>query len=591
MKRVASLLTLAAVLAILPQSASATVVYQEEPSVGSFIWLGRYLTAGGPVTFDTRNLTGESADTVMHVLYYDQTNGWSQVAFNDDYGGSLRSLVTFTPSVTGYYYVWVRAYDGWSWGNADVYENGTLLLSQAPFAGIKINTSWNAGDTFRVTGTQGGTPNDFMVFLLASNSQFLQFDDDSGPNLYPLATARFDGSGTSFFVAGNYPGSWGPARITMDHDPPSLCWDGLHWSTCYPDDADGDGISDALENLVGSNPNSVDSDGDGIPDDIELFGNDGFSYSEYGNVTHPDLYVELDYLSDPPDPAFSRIPYSGLPAYVADIFSTDANGPNGVHADVFIDGPLPWHQYVALDPWETCAVGDDCVKFSDLKSAFFSPYNPERRAYFHYAIWGYQQEKSCSSGIADLPGQDLLIALGCFDDTDAEQQGTFIHELGHNLDLTHNGSGNNNGENSIVYESIMNYRYQMSGLGPTGRHTYSHGTNACADCAASPKEACVIDAQDGVCPLFPNCDCDLNDWSLLDLDFPGAGLGGGAEPGTDKWAETIHLATAYPAGQRASAEVVQREKVAIAYLRQIGLVQGRDYLLSPDGLHAAAICP
>ncbi len=528
--------------------------------------------------------------------YHDQTNGWMQVAFNDDYGGSLRSLVTFTPSVTGYYYLWVRAYNKWSWGNADVYVNGTGLLAQAPFGGINVNTSWNQGDTFRVTGTQSGAPNDFMVFLLASNSQFLQLDDDSGPNLYPLATATSDQSGTSFFVAGSYPFGGGAARVTMDHNPVALCASGGIYFFCYPDDSDGDGISDALENLVGSNPNSVDTDGDGIPDNIELWGNDGFSYSEYGTVTHPDLYVEADYFVNSSDPTKSRVPYSGLPAYSADIFSSDANGPGGISAHVFVDDALPWHQYVAFDPNQTCVPGDDCVTFSSLKSQYFSPYDPSRRAYFHYALFAYDQWKYGvgSSGIAWIPGQDLLITLGDgFQEfTEAEQQGTFIHELGHNLGLTHNGSGNGNqnGPNSIVYESIMNYRYQIPGVDPDGRHTYSHGTNGCAECATSPKLACVDFESEGHCSIYPFCDCDLDDWSIVNLDFPEAGGGGGtAEAGEDKWSDAAHPAKVHPAGKRTRDEIVAREKAAIQHLRDQGYVESKDFTVTPDGLHAVAV--
>lgn len=40
--------------------------------------------------------------------------------------------------------------------------------------------------------------------------------------------------------------------------------------TCVPADSDNDGVTDAQEAVLGTNPNSVDSDGDGIHDNVEL---------------------------------------------------------------------------------------------------------------------------------------------------------------------------------------------------------------------------------------------------------------------------------------------------------------------------------
>jgi len=75
-----------------------------------------------------------------------------------------------------------------------------------------------------------------------------------------------------------------------------------------------------------------------------------------------------------------------------------------------------------------------------------------------------------NTGVADFPGGDILVTLGAFPDTDGKpvgtpfmQAGTFMHEWGHNAELTHGGqAGDPNCK--PVYASVMNYLYQLRGL-------------------------------------------------------------------------------------------------------------------------------
>ncbi|MFG2814415.1 hypothetical protein [Streptomyces sp. NPDC048410] len=82
-----------------------------------------------------------------------------------------------------------------------------------------------------------------------------------------------------------------------------------------------------------------------------------------------------------------------------------------------------------------------------------------RAPIFHYAISAHNlQAGTPSSGIAPTPGSDLIVSLGSFANqvgTVAEQAGTFLHELGHNLNLEHGGDQNVN--NKPQYYSVMNY--------------------------------------------------------------------------------------------------------------------------------------
>lgn len=88
-----------------------------------------------------------------------------------------------------------------------------------------------------------------------------------------------------------------------------------------------------------------------------------------------------------------------------------------------------------------------------------------------YSLWAHNYSFngafSSSSGIADLPGRVHLVTLGSFANqvgSFANQVGTLIHELGHNIGQRHGGSDDENWKPN--YLSVMNYYYQLQGIGP-----------------------------------------------------------------------------------------------------------------------------
>lgn len=95
---------------------------------------------------------------------------------------------------------------------------------------------------------------------------------------------------------------------------------------------------------------------------------------------------------------------------------------------------------------------------------------------YYYSIWGHNfsidGSFTTSSGIADLPGRVHLVTLGSFGQPAGSfnipfsyQVGTLIHEFGHNLNQRHGGGDHTNYKPN--YLSVMNYHYQLAGLGPT----------------------------------------------------------------------------------------------------------------------------
>jgi hypothetical protein len=508
-------------LVALPSTGRAIPTYDSEVQLSPFIYYHLYLQSGTQYTIETKNLTS-GGDTVLHVLY-DNGSSIQQIAANDD-SPTVASKVVFSAPATGFYKVWVRSFSNTTGGKADVVINGITHLTQAPFGGNSHYMAWSSGEQFRVATTRFTGSDDSMVFLLASNEGFLQMDDDSGPSLSAFAQAASSESGPTRVVYGVFPGataaSYGRLLVQYPPNPSS--------------DTDGDGLTDELESLIGTSSTVADTDNDAIPDGIEAIGGSDtwawtFSRSStlFGlNPLVRNVYVEIDYMTDPTNPSHDRQPYANLSTDASEIFSSDGFSD----LTLIIDESVPWHQNIAMDG---CATGVlDCVDFGTQKASYFSTSFPERRPYFHYAAFAWQHDGGCSSGHAELLGNDLEITLGgvscVWSFTWNEQLGTLIHELGHNLNLTHNSNDDPTRKYSVVHNSVMNYRYQIFGTSPIGRHTYSSGSSNpfCASCSTSPKQACITLKNANQCNTQAGavCDCDVTEWwSATDYDMTEGG--------------------------------------------------------------------
>jgi hypothetical protein len=117
-------------------------------------------------------------------------------------------------------------------------------------------------------------------------------------------------------------------------------------------------------------------------------------------------------------------------------------------------------------------------------------FDRNRQDYFHYALYAHARGKakptnervpSSVSGVADLPGRNLLITLGLWDTehfvgSEFVQASTTLHETGHNLNLWHGGSPAHFGSKALStvtfvepnckpnYLSSMSYQFQVHGL-------------------------------------------------------------------------------------------------------------------------------
>lgn len=557
--------------------------------VGPFIWASRYLTTGTH-TVTTANLSGNPlADTVLHVLKFNTaTNKWDEIAANDDCGTSVSSCVTFVAPADGSYFIWVHAYANANWGNADVVVDGATFLTQSPFAGNGTEQCWNDSQnpdysTLRLVGKGNQIDQaDTMLFLNKQVAWYLQHDDDSLNGRYSVVSPTTTDCGIAYF--GLYPGE--PARNVQ-----------LTRAQHAGPDVDQDNVPDGLEQLLGSSPVTRDTDVDKIDDATETWGNAGFSPTEYGTAIVKDIYVEIDYMNGAPNPNDNRIPYSALPADVAATFLTDG----GVKAWVFIDQALPWYELISTSPTGCVGFGS-CIPFDTVYNNNFLLGKPSARWFFHYALWGYKildpatGTPTCDAGVAEIGGQGSVVSLGCHDlsvYTNEKQRGTFVHEVGHNLTLGHNGNFDRSpsNANSLIHGSVMNYRYQFSGVPRNGnRATYSDGTGSCAACVSSPKAACVSCGCGG--PQCNNCDCDIAEWNVAQWAFSDHFTG-------PPWELGAGPRTASPAKGQLSAfsssplpdSTLRQSAARIASgLRSKGWVEGKDFVMAADGLRVLSVC-
>ena len=329
-------------------------------------------------------------------------------------------------------------------------------------------------------------------------------------------------------------------RITVtNHDGETATIDVPMPASADELDSDGDGLLNAWEEKGYSAPS-------GVTIDLKSIGT---------KVWRKDVLIEVD--------MSPTIPVDGmLWQSVEEVFRAapvlNPDGSAGI--TVIIDrgqGPvltnggqaLPDHACLTLqDPAPPPPMGcADLRSFYEFKRDYF---DNDRLRLFHYVVWGNRHVNPVS-GEGERWGNDFAITLGISPDSDKlnYQLGTFVHELGHNLSLSHGNLFDD--LEPYVFKvnlpSVMSYRYQAGGVDidcdliPDGVFTYSQAT-------LKPLSEMFVDENVGICdnksvnldmnsaitagpanlnwiPL-PGSDTDMDDewhdfdqWGDLRLDF------------------------------------------------------------------------
>jgi len=93
-------------------------------------------------------------------------------------------------------------------------------------------------------------------------------------------------------------------------------------------DSDGDGLSDALENLLGTKPNAVDSDNDGLADKVEIAAGDPLAY---------DIGIDTDPTVDDTDG--DTVCDGDEIEHGTDPVDSESYNPDAIHTDPVVDNP------------------------------------------------------------------------------------------------------------------------------------------------------------------------------------------------------------------------------------------------------------
>lgn len=244
-------------------------------------------------------------------------------------------------------------------------------------------------------------------------------------------------------------------------------------SNCF-DDADGDGLDDRWER------DGADLDRDGKVD-VRL--------DEMGaDPKHHDVFVEFDSMKgytfgegslQPVVEAFNDAPVQNL------------DGSRGIHLHVDMG---PNSQMTGSKDWDGLGDGnvindvqgvgklglDNNLDWTELRQIAEKNSDPNRRPFFHYALAAPTIDglPKGTLGISHgIPGHDILFGLqpSCPDATPCAGPpelwpAVFMHELGHNLGLTHGGltATTPHGNFKPNFFSVMNYLYVPTSLRTSG---------------------------------------------------------------------------------------------------------------------------
>jgi len=213
-----------------------------------------------------------------------------------------------------------------------------------------------------------------------------------------------------------------------------------------------------------------DLDGDLIPDSIE---NQSWYQAAGGSPEVKDVWVECDWM---PGTVWGR---PQLRRRMEKVFR-NAPVEGGIEIHLAMGSTIPfeeqWGDFSTsegyLDLWTAA---------TDARSAYFDglPFTgadaATMRPYMHYCVFVNSIDEAGTSGVSlrsdtsalGIPGDLFVVALGQYGEVIPMpslrrfQAGTFLHELGHNLGLTHGGSAPRRHVNfKPNYLSVMNYHHQ-----------------------------------------------------------------------------------------------------------------------------------
>ncbi|HEY9088913.1 MAG TPA: hypothetical protein VIO36_12145 [Anaerolineaceae bacterium] len=311
-----------------------------------------------------------------------------------------------------------------------------------------------------------------------------------------LGSVAWDGLSVPNGAGANYPQGnlWDTHTVDLTYliDPPEPEF----WFTTQG----GDDSLVWVAQVVSYASGKQDTDGDKLLDGWELFGVDGVDLPGYGaDPMHKDLFIEADYMNGH-DHLLDLVHLQDIVAVFADAPVLNPDGTTGIN--IHIDtggaatgaGPGTHAQFnlgggnaVPEDTFLGTTLGSGDYNWAEFQAIKDANFDPDRQGLFHYMIFAHNlaPEFGTVSGLSRNATKDSQFVKGASDfivsmgdwssgGTQDQREGTFIHELGHNLGLRH--GGNDHGNWKPHYLSVMNYYYQTWGVfrdGDWGHYDYS----------------------------------------------------------------------------------------------------------------------
>jgi hypothetical protein len=300
---------------------------------------------------------------------------------------------------------------------------------------------------------------------------------------------------------------------------------------------------------------ATDFDNDGVPDSAEVMGGTYAGMDLFAIGARPDqkdIFVEVDFMEGD---AAGLIPKKEALQKVVDAFATRRIRLHFDAGPAFSQSPSALEfnlgQGGAVVPYEKCVVVSDTSvcnqNISGRRVLFDWKYQfmeLRRRAIFHYMLFGNSMLATGAGGgnggQGELFGNDTVITLGSSSLKDIPgyqrnllinyQATVIMHELGHNLGLSHGGNEELNDKPN--YLSVMNYTYTYPGLDPSPssgsaylrwRHGKGDKTPDLCSLVAGP---CGDPAQFQI-SFSDGLSASLNEEKLLEKDNVGRGSSGG----------------------------------------------------------------
>jgi hypothetical protein len=347
---------------------------------------------------------------------------------------------------------------------------------------------------------------------LAIGGQFLYVANDGGGDVFRADKAKNPLELVDQFTSGD------TRQEDMECDPVTFSPKEVMWVRTTPQGGEFPDVITAYEIELGScgaGGAPVDSDGDGLYDGWETEGvtidPDGAGPlppqfidlpAMHANKDVRDIFVHMDWMF-----ANNHNHQIQLTAIKLVVDAFDRRGIK-LHVD---QGPDSTLDFISGEKWAGLSRAGAIPEvyeldvngtlnsfnwngFQSLKDRPGGFKDSGRSPIFHYILSAHQLftisgplgDPCGPSGISrGIPASDFILALGgwyvnetghddcevkpdsTYTGTLAQQAGTFMHELGHNLGLRHGGGDNIH--NKPNYLSVMNYSFQMNGLLASGK--------------------------------------------------------------------------------------------------------------------------